>query len=125
MTSRRWASVLFAVVVSIPALSHAQDDKAQAEPEEKTAGQSDPMKNAGQSDHIEFDLSFDYDPDELREHWVDWVRTKRIWGPFGLAGYHIFPAAETGPWLGPPTRFWGNGFGTSLWRNPVTGWPEQ
>ena len=77
------------------------------------------------SDRLKLDFSFDYDPEELRESIEDKIRFKRIWGPFGLAGYHVFPAAETGPWLGPPQRIWSNGFGTSLWRDPVTGWPLQ
>ena len=45
-------------------------------------------------------------------------------GPLVIGAYHIFPAQEPGPYVGPPTRIWGLGFGTSLWRDPVTGWPE-
>jgi hypothetical protein len=46
-------------------------------------------------------------------------------GPFEVGAFHVFPAQEPGPYLGPPTRIWGLGFGTSLWRNPVVGWPEM
>jgi hypothetical protein len=46
-------------------------------------------------------------------------------GPFELGAFHVFPAQEPGPHLGPPTRIWGLGFGTSLWRNSVAGWPEM
>ena len=78
----------------------------------------------GERDKIKFDFSFDYDPEELREHWRELVRWKRIWGPIGVE-MHIFPAAEGGPYYGPPTRIWTNGVGTSLWRDPVTGWALQ
>lgn len=87
--------------------------------------QSDEAGPRENSDRITFDFSFDYDPEELRANWAEKVRIKKIWGPIGIAGYHIFPAAESGPALGPPMRIWANGVGTSLWRNPVTGWPEQ
>lgn len=92
------------------------------------AGAQDEATSEGskdQGDRIDFDLSFDHDPEELRESIGEKIRFKRIWGPVGLAGYHIFPAAEVGPWQGPPMSFWSNGFGTSLWRDPVTGWPLQ
>ena len=56
---------------------------------------------------------------------MDKLQWKRIWGPLGIAGYHIAPAAESGPYHGPPMRFWTNGWGTSLWRDTVTGWPLQ
>lgn len=107
------ASVLTAVVLlALPAAAQRQSDEETADDTEK-------------SDRIQFDFSFDYDPAELREHWDEKIRVKRIWGPIGVAGYHIFPAAESGPWARPPTRIWTNGFGTSLWRDPITGWPEQ
>ncbi len=77
------------------------------------------------TDQIVFDFSFDYDPEELRDHIMNKLQWKRIWGPIGIAGYHIPPAAETGPYLGPPMQFWSNGWGTSLWRDTVTGWPLQ
>ena len=77
------------------------------------------------NDKIELDLSFDYDPEELREHIRDKIRFKRIWRSFGLAGYHVFPAYDSGPYEGPPLQIWSNGFATSLWRDPITGWPLQ
>lgn len=46
-------------------------------------------------------------------------------GPLVVGAFHIFPALEPGPYIGPPARIWGLGFGTSLWRDPVTGWPLQ
>ncbi len=76
-------------------------------------------------DRIQYDFSFDYEPAELHDNYVETLRWKRLWGPVGIAGYHIYPAAETGPYAGPPLRFWSNGWGTSLWRDPVTGWPLQ
>jgi hypothetical protein len=46
------------------------------------------------------------------------------YGPFKLAAFHVFPTQVPGPSIGPPTKLWDSGFGTSLWRNAVTGWPE-
>ena len=82
-------------------------------------------KTRDELDRIQYDFSFDYDPAELRENYVETLRWKRLWGPIGIAGYHIHPAAESGPYPGPPLRFWSNGWGTSLWRDSVTGWPLQ
>lgn len=76
-------------------------------------------------DRIKFDFSFDYDPEELRETIDERIRWKRIVGPLGVAGYHVFPAQRTGANLGPPREIWTNGWGTSMWRDPVTGWPLQ
>ena len=86
-------------------------------------GQEEPAQR--DDERIEFDFSFDYDPAELREAIVERVRWKRIWGPVGVAGYHLFPSQETGENAGPPREIWTNGWGTSLWRDPVTGWPLQ
>lgn len=77
------------------------------------------------NDRIEFDLSFDYDPEELREDIRKKLRWRRLWGPVGIGPYHVFPAHENRPNEGPPRRIWTNGWGTSMWRDPVTGWPLQ
>lgn len=69
------------------------------------------------------DFSHAHDPRELHEDAEKAFRRKRLLGPVGIGEFHIFPARETGPYPGPPLRIWGNGFGTSLWRDPVTGWP--
>ena len=108
MSVRYGAVTVLVFVLTAPAWAQ-QGEKKEREP----------------SDSIVFDFSFDYDPEELREHIMDKLQWKRIWGPFGIAGYHIAPAAESGPYRGPPTQFWSNGFGTSLWRDTVTGWPLQ
>jgi len=71
-----------------------------------------------------FDL-YTYDPDELHEFWQEAERRKPLSGPFGLGGYYLPPNREPGPYYGPPLQIWGRGFGTSLWRNPITGWPIQ
>ncbi len=104
-------ALLFALAVVVPITSTAQD-------REQAGSEAD-------SDRIEMDLSFDYDPEELREHLPPRVHFKRIWGPIGIAGFHVPPAAEPGPYRGPPKTIWSNGFGTSMWRDPVTGWPLQ
>jgi len=106
----RWPVLLALLLTAHPTAAQGQgDDETEKEP----------------SDRLQFDFSFDYDPEELRESIHDRLRFKRIWGPIGVAGYHIFPSAQTGPWQGPPQRIWSNGFGTSLWRDAVTGWPTQ
>jgi hypothetical protein len=58
---------------------------------------------------------------------VDLSRIPLPWnvGPITVGAFHVFPAQEPGPYIGPLTRIWGLGFGTSLWRDPVTGWPEM
>jgi hypothetical protein len=66
-----------------------------------------------------------HDPAELDELWQEAERRKPLTGPFGLGGYYIPPSQEPGPYSGPPLQIWGRGFGTSLWRNPITGWPIQ
>jgi len=58
---------------------------------------------------------------ELHEIWQESERRKHLAGPFWLGGYYIPPSQQPGP--GPPLQIWGRGFGTSLWRDPVTGWP--
>lgn len=49
-------------------------------------------------------------------------RWRRIWGALGMR-YHLYPSQQTGPDAWPPHPFSG-GMNYSLWRNPVTGWPE-
>ena len=110
--TRMWARfVLFVLVLTLAAVSLGRDSRNR--------------KKGENGDRIEFDFSFDYDPAELRENISNKLRFKRIWGPFGIAGYDIFPAAESGPYQGPPQRIWSNGFATSLWQDPVNGWPLQ
>ncbi|MGH9318994.1 MAG: hypothetical protein ACRD21_28345 [Vicinamibacteria bacterium] len=72
---------------------------------------------------IELDFSVGYE--NLSEDLEKTLRWKKLFGIFGVSEAHIFPGRESGPYLGPPLRIWGNGFSTSLWRDPVTGWPLQ
>lgn len=69
---------------------------------------------------------FEYDPRELHppgsENQPSW---KRLLGPIGVGGFHVYPGRVTGPNTGPPRTIWGQGFGASLWRDPITGWPLQ
>ena len=64
-----------------------------------------------------------YDPEELHQLWRQSEQRKHLGGPFWLGGYYIPPSQQPGPNVGPPLQIWGKGFGTSLWRDPVTGWP--
>lgn len=49
-------------------------------------------------------------------------RWRRIWGALGMR-YHLYPSQRTGPEHWPPHLYAG-GMNYSIWRNPVTGWPE-
>jgi len=69
------------------------------------------------------DFSYRYDPRDLYEEFLRNNTWRRIWGPIGIGEFHIFPARQTGENFGPPLRIWGHGFGTSLWRDPITGHP--
>ena len=93
----------------ISQLTSAQED----EPQEDEKSISDYM-----------DL-YIHDPDELYELWQEAEKWKQLFGPFGLRGYYIPPSQEPGPYYGPPLQIWGRGSGTTLWRNPITGWPIQ
>ncbi len=66
---------------------------------------------------------YNYDPRELHEIWQQSEQRKHLAGPIWLGGYYIPPSQQPGPNVGPPLQIWGRGFGTSLWRDPVTGWP--
>ena len=49
-------------------------------------------------------------------------RWRRIWGALGMR-YHLYPSQATGPDNWPPHLYAG-GMNYSVWRNPVTGWPD-
>jgi hypothetical protein len=72
---------------------------------------------------LDFDFSDSYKT--LSEDLEKTLRWKNLFKIFGVGDVHVFPSRESGPYLGPPLRIWGNGFGTSLWRDPVTGWALQ
>jgi hypothetical protein len=76
-----------------------------------------------QEKQIDTDLSDQYEA--LSEDLEKSLRWKKLFGIIGIAEVHIFPGRQSGPYLGPPLTLWGNGFGASLWRDPVTGWPLQ
>jgi hypothetical protein len=71
-----------------------------------------------------FDL-YTYDAEELHQYWQEAERRKQLIGPIGVGGYFIPAGLESGPYPGPPLQIWGRGFGTSLWRDPITGWAIQ
>ncbi len=78
-------------------------------------------KNGEKKSLKQFLHVYNYDPRELHEIWQESEQRKHLAGPFWLGGYYIPPSQQPGP--GPPLQIWGRGFGTSLWRDPVTGWP--
>jgi hypothetical protein len=78
---------------------------------------------AEQKKQIDLDFSDQYKA--LSEDLERSLRWKKLFGIFGVAEVHVFPGRESGPYLGPPLTLWGHGFGASLWRDPVTGWPIQ
>ena len=49
-------------------------------------------------------------------------RWRRIWGALGMR-YHLYPSQQTGPDNESPYLYAG-GMNYSIWRNPITGWPE-
>lgn len=57
------------------------------------------------------------------EAWERVAPATRIVGPIHVAGYHVPPGRDSGPFKGPPCRIYGVGFGASLWRDWVTGLP--
>jgi hypothetical protein len=103
-------AIIAAVALAVPPATSAQQDEPQEENKKSI------------KDY--FDL-YTYDPEELHEIWQEAEKRKQLLGPIGLGGYYIPSSQEPGPYYGPPLQIWGRGFGTSLWRNPITGWPIQ
>jgi hypothetical protein len=85
----------------------------------------EPPLEEGPSEKKRIDLDFSDQYKMLSDDLEKTLRWKKLFGIFGVSEVHIFPGHESGPYLGPPLRIWGNGFSTSLWRDPVTGWPLQ
>ena len=77
------------------------------------------------SEKKQIDVNFSDQYKMLSEDLEKSLRWKHLFRIFGIAEVHIYPARESGPYLGPPLHIWGNGFSTSMWRDPVTGWPLQ
>ncbi|HEX9723953.1 MAG TPA: hypothetical protein VGC53_06685 [Vicinamibacteria bacterium] len=87
--------------------------------------QQDEAKEEGKKSIKDYLDVYYHDPAELGKLWQEAERSKPLIGPLGLGGYYIPPSQEPGSYYGPPLQIWGRGFGTSLWRNPITGWPIQ
>jgi hypothetical protein len=85
----------------------------------------EPPMATGPSEKKHIDLDFSDQYKMLSDDLEKVLRWKKLFGMFGVSEVHIFPGRESGPYLGPPLRIWGNGFSTSMWRDPVTGWPLQ
>ena len=63
------------------------------------------------------------DPEDLFPPERDFQnRWRSIWGALGMR-YYLYPSQQTGPEHWPPHLFAG-GTNYSVWRNPITGWPE-
>jgi hypothetical protein len=92
-------------------------------PQQESQNQPQPQPAASTDKKIVIDFSDEYE--HLSEDLEKNLRWKKLFGKFGIAEVQIFPARETGPYLGPPMRIWGNGWGTSMWRDPITGWAIQ
>lgn len=82
-----------------------------------------PSAEPVQQKKIKLDFSDQYKM--LSEDLEKSLRFKHLFRIFGVSEVHIYPAREAGPYFGPPLKLWGNGWSTSLWRDPVTGWPLQ
>jgi hypothetical protein len=100
---------LLAAFVS-PGLAVAQED-------EKTNTASDESNDS----QVARTHEFEYDSEELKPFRIHLPSSIKVLGLASISGFHVPPGRETGPFLGPPLRIWGNGIGTSLWRDPVTG----
>ena len=85
----------------------------------------EPPMETGPSEKKQINLDFSDQYKMLSNDLEKALRWKKLFGIFGVSEVHIFPGRESGPYLGPPLRIWGNGFSTSMWRDPVTGWPLQ
>ena len=48
---------------------------------------------------------------------------RRIWRQTGTR-VHLYPSQLAGPDNWPPLGMYAGGWNYSVWRNPVTGWPE-
>ncbi len=78
-------------------------------------------QDSGEKKKLKLDMSYKYDPFELHAYSRKFPQPKQLKGPIRLGEYYLAPAQDSGP--GPPLRLYGTGFGTSLWRDPVTGRP--
>ena len=108
---RNWSALLaLGAVFSVPVTARSQTPEAarKALPRPPTI----------------FDLDHDVeDPEERIPPEQDFQnRWRRIWGALGMR-YHLYPSQQTGPDSWPPHPYAG-GMNYSIWRNPVTGWPE-
>ncbi len=50
-------------------------------------------------------------------------RWRRIWRQTGTR-YHLYPTQKAGRDNRPPLGMYAGGWNYSVWRDPVTGWPE-
>ncbi len=88
-------------------------------------GPAQEPRTEASADTKKIDLDFSDQYKMLSEDLEKTLRWKKLFGIFGVSEVHIYPGRESGPYLGPPLHIWGNGFSTSLWRDPITGWPLQ
>jgi len=80
---------------------------------------------AEQAEKKKINLDFSDQYKMLSEDLEKSLRWKHLFRIFGVSEVHIYPGRESGPYFGPPLRIGGNGWSTSMWRDPVTGWPLQ
>ena len=108
-----FVAVLFGIAlgVTLPAAARAQElaDDAPEQPRAPTI-----------FDFIDYEVRDPYDLHPPAAKFQN--RWRRIWGALGMR-YHLYPSQQTGPDNWPPHMF-GGGMNYSIWRNPVTGWPE-
>jgi hypothetical protein len=116
------AACVLAPAFSSPSPSPSPSSRSRQESATRTEDKTSPP-DVSTEKKIVVDFSDEYE--HLSEDLERNLRWKRLLGKFGIAEVHIYPARETGPYLGPPMRIWGNGWGTSMWRDPITGWPIQ
>jgi hypothetical protein len=111
------AGVLLAAVF----LASVSGSARQESPTQTDKEHSQPEVTTEKKIVVDFSDEYEHLSEDLERN----LRWKKLLGKVGIAEVNIFPARETGPYLGPPMRLWGNGWGTSMWRDPITGWPIQ
>lgn len=74
-------------------------------------------KEQGKKKKLKLDMEYKYDPFELQAYSQRFPQPKQLKGPLRVGDQYVPPAQDTGPYLGPPLRIYGNGFGTSLLRS--------
>ena len=106
-SARAALSSLLSLLLILPAAAPAQE-------------QRDPEPTVRPAFDLDYRVKDPMDLVEPSRRFHD--RWRRIHGVFGTR-YHLYPAQQAGRRDGP-LRLFSGGWNYSLWRDPVTGWPD-